>query len=183
MPVLSGTSVIDCKNLHLHYRFIMAVSVERLLGIISPLHSRSYWSRTTRLILFLTVVIATGLLTSYHHVAYNCIIKPMCNGTSIYQGCLPVVGRWPANMTNPNPPTLQNFIRFSTIGNALGAVILPIVAVSGVNIALIWQLRRRGAEPLLKFESQRRLSGDAQTIQQKQERRVTVSECELLLLW
>jgi hypothetical protein len=60
-------------------------------------------------------------------------------------------------MTNNNSPVLQKFIRISTVGNALGAVLLPIVAVSGVNITLIRQLRHKGAEPLIKSESRRRI--------------------------
>uniref|UniRef100_A0A914XBK8 G-protein coupled receptors family 1 profile domain-containing protein n=1 Tax=Plectus sambesii TaxID=2011161 RepID=A0A914XBK8_9BILA len=155
--------------------FILAVSIERLLGIMSPLRSRSYWSRSMKLSVFFAVVIATGMITSYHHVAYSCKILLMCNGTQLYHMCLPVGGQWPYNMSNTNPPALQNFVRVSTVVNALCVVLLPIVAVSGANIALIGQLRRRGAEPLLKSESVRRSSTDAQAIQHKQERRVTVT--------
>ena len=129
---------------------MLAVCVDRLLGIKSPLYSCKEWSSRKTFFLFLGIVVATGLLTSFHHVSYQCFYWRLCNGTQIHSKCFSVAAEeWRKNETNPTPQWLRNYVRMGTTLQALFGIILPTFALISLNVALVHELKKRSNHPLL----------------------------------
>uniref|UniRef100_A0A914W0E3 G-protein coupled receptors family 1 profile domain-containing protein n=1 Tax=Plectus sambesii TaxID=2011161 RepID=A0A914W0E3_9BILA len=157
---------------------IFAVTIERLHGIRSPLRSRMYWNRQTMVMLFLVVITATGLLTAYHHFAFDCstFVRMACDRAKqiLIHVCVDVTKAWPhnsSNLTNPHSVFFKNLIRFSSVFSAFIVGVIPITAVACLNIVLLYQLHKRKAQPLIRGESKWRRDV---TLLLRQERRITV---------
>uniref|UniRef100_A0A915A9V2 G-protein coupled receptors family 1 profile domain-containing protein n=1 Tax=Parascaris univalens TaxID=6257 RepID=A0A915A9V2_PARUN len=103
---------------------ILAVSIERFLVIKSPLRSRMYWKRDVKFSIIATIFLSTGVLTIYHHFAYDCELLYMCNGTQLTQACYSAaLEEHPVSWLNSDmvhsSPLKRYYIRISTIGNAI----------------------------------------------------------------
>uniref|UniRef100_A0A0N5A9L9 G_PROTEIN_RECEP_F1_2 domain-containing protein n=1 Tax=Syphacia muris TaxID=451379 RepID=A0A0N5A9L9_9BILA len=138
--------------------FILAVSVERFLVIRSPLRSRKYWKKTTKYSLIISIFVITGVLTSYHHCAYDCEIFFTCNGKQLFQACYPAAEEnHPVSWMNGNiihtSALKRHLIRISTLGNAIMIVFIPIVLVVILNVLLIRQLHINDQTALLCSET------------------------------
>uniref|UniRef100_A0A914X6B4 G-protein coupled receptors family 1 profile domain-containing protein n=1 Tax=Plectus sambesii TaxID=2011161 RepID=A0A914X6B4_9BILA len=121
---------------------MLAVSIERLMGIRSPMHTRFYWKRRLMMGFLVCLFGASGALTFHHHLAYDCSLYETCNGTQQAVRCEVVASEWKKNRTNPYSPLRQQYIKVSTVVNALLVVIVPIAAVTALNITLIRVLKR-----------------------------------------
>lgn len=129
------------------------------------------------------VFIASGLLTFYHHVAYNCFYYYLCNNTQLFAVCFSVTAdQWQYNHTNTNAKWFRSYVRISTVANTLLIIVMPIIAVAVLNLSLIYELRRRGHHNTTVDgyapSSFRRIS-DA-TSRHKQQRKVTVTVCAIV---
>uniref|UniRef100_A0A914VMH2 G-protein coupled receptors family 1 profile domain-containing protein n=2 Tax=Plectus sambesii TaxID=2011161 RepID=A0A914VMH2_9BILA len=161
---------------------VLAVSVERLIGIKTPLHTRFYWARWRMTVIVSAVFIASAMLTFYHHIAYNCFYYYLCNGTQLFAVCFSVTAdQWQYNHTNTNAYWFRSYVRISTVANTLLIIVMPIIAVALLNLSLIYELRRR-AHNTTSVDgcagSFRRIS-DA-TSRNKQQRKVTVTVCAIV---
>jgi hypothetical protein len=65
---------------------ILTICFERLIAIRYPLSSRKGRVCNTNLLISL-VVIATGILTAFHHVSHECFSRYFCHGTQLHGTC------------------------------------------------------------------------------------------------
>ncbi|KAK0399264.1 hypothetical protein QR680_002965 [Steinernema hermaphroditum] len=157
---------------------VLAVSIERFQVIRSPLRSRIYWKKSQRSLLFIFIVSATGLLTMYHHFEYDCQLAYFCNNTQIYFYCFsagksshPV--SWDLRNGTIEPSSFRrNYIRISTVCNAVLVVFVPILVVIILNALMIRQLQL--TDRLIASTENSTCHGML-TNQHKQKRRVTIT--------
>lgn len=132
------------------FRLVLTVCVDRLLGIKSPLYSCKEWTKRKMCFVLLGIIIATGLLTSFHHISYQCFHWSLCNGTQVHSKCFPIAAdKWLKNQTNPTPQWLRNYVLMGTTLHALFGIIFPTVALIALNVALVRALKKRSSQPLL----------------------------------
>jgi hypothetical protein len=137
------------------FRFVLAVCLDRLIGIKSPLYSCKEWTPRRIFLLFFGIVVGSGLLTSFNHFAFQCFHFNFCNGTQIYSKCFSVVSdTWLRNQTNPNPQWLRDYVRFGTTLQAIIGYCLPTITLIGLNVALVRELKKRTNTPLLASDGQ-----------------------------
>ncbi|KAE9415180.1 hypothetical protein Angca_004567 [Angiostrongylus cantonensis] len=116
---------------------ILAVSVERYMGISSPMHTRCEWreSRVRYLVLF--IVMGSLMLTAFHHFEYKYGYTTMCNGTLTYaklvhlEKLVPYISRIQVR--------IMTVLKVSQIALV---VVLPLVGVVVLNLKIIVVLRR-----------------------------------------
>uniref|UniRef100_A0A914X4H6 G-protein coupled receptors family 1 profile domain-containing protein n=1 Tax=Plectus sambesii TaxID=2011161 RepID=A0A914X4H6_9BILA len=168
---------------------ILAVSIERLMGIRSPMHTRFYWKRHLMMGFLVCLFGASGALTFHHHLAYDCSLYETCNGTQQAVRCHVVASEWIMNRTNPYSPLRQQYIKVSTVVNALLVVIVPIAAVTALNITLIRVLKRhdltRAAfgkinDGSLRHRQERKASRNNSHKHKKHTSPVTVTVCAIV---
>jgi hypothetical protein len=136
------------------FRFVLAVSLDRFIGIKSPLYSCKESTVRRTVLLFLGIVIGTGSLTSFYHFDHQCFHRTMCNGTQLAFKCFSVVSDlWLKNETNPTPQWLRNFIQYGTTLHAVVGIFLPTIALIGLSIALVRELKKRSNKPLLASDA------------------------------
>jgi hypothetical protein len=133
---------------------VLAVCVDRLVGIKSPFYSCKEWTSRKAVLLFVGIIVGTGLLTSFYHFDHQCFHWTMCNGTQLHSKCFPVASDlWLKNQTNPNPQWLRNYVRFGTTLQAVFGIFLPTIALIGLSGALVWELKKRSNRPLLASDA------------------------------
>jgi hypothetical protein len=104
-------------------------------------------------LLFVGIVVGTGLLTSFNHFDYQCFHWTLCNGAQLHSKCFSIVSdRWLINQTNPNPQWLRNYVRIGTTLQAVFGIFLPTVALIGLSVALVRELKKRSQNTLLAAE-------------------------------
>ncbi|KAH7731526.1 Protein F59B2.13 [Aphelenchoides avenae] len=161
---------------------VLAICLERLVGIINPLSVRKRRACRTHILIW-SIITATFILTFFHHYTYDCITKVFCHGSQYYGICLPIIQeRWLPNRSNPHSLLLRNYVRWSLHLNAWGIVLLPTLVVVVSNVLLIYTLRKRkqfiegnsdrSTEPL----NSRSSSG---AMQLRTEHRVTLTVCAI----
>ncbi|KAK0419060.1 hypothetical protein QR680_013930 [Steinernema hermaphroditum] len=160
---------------------VLAVCVERLIGIRYPLSVRKSRSFHTYLIIF-GIIFGTGLLTFYIHFSYDCPMLTFCNGTQPHGICMPVDSPvWINNRTNPHPQLLRTYVRWSIHINAVFIVFVPILLVVLSNAFLILTLRQR--QKFLQIGTSRTTSirgTDQATMQMRMEQKVTITVCAIV---
>uniref|UniRef100_A0A914WVS0 G-protein coupled receptors family 1 profile domain-containing protein n=1 Tax=Plectus sambesii TaxID=2011161 RepID=A0A914WVS0_9BILA len=130
---------------------VMAVCVDRRMGIKSPLYSRKDWSARKMAVVLLLIWISTGLLTSYNFFGFHCFRSYYCKGTQLYSICYSIASdRWVNNRTNPYSPAMREYVQMSIVANVFLVVVLPMIAMAALNAALLHELKKRGEDPLLK---------------------------------
>ncbi len=134
---------------------MLAVCLDRLIGIRSPLYSCKEWTPRRTILIFVGIVVGTGLLTSFNHFDYQCFHWTMCNGTQLHSKCFSVASdHWHENQPNTSPQWLRNYVRFGTTIHALFGIFLPTVVLIGLSVALVRELKKRSLHPLLAAEIQ-----------------------------
>ncbi|VDK45062.1 unnamed protein product [Anisakis simplex] len=81
---------------------VVAVCVERVMGIRHPFHTRGHWSRYCMAALVVSIVVIAGILTSYNHFSHVCIVQEFCNQTQVMAKCFDVTLDTNANETALN---------------------------------------------------------------------------------
>lgn len=105
------------SNFKAIFRFVLAVCIDRLYGIKSPLYSCREWSSRRMGLVLIGICIGTAVLTSYYHFAYDCVQIDSCNGTQLHSVCLSVAAeKWFKNRTNPHPYWMRSYIHIGTVG-------------------------------------------------------------------
>ncbi|VDN38966.1 unnamed protein product [Gongylonema pulchrum] len=123
-------------------RLILAVSIERFLVIKSPLRSRIYWKTRSKILLIGGIFLTTGILTFYHHFAYDCQIFYMCSGRQLAHACYSAAVEahptsWMDGTVVQNSFPKRLYIQISTISNAVMVVFMPMMGIIVLNIMII----------------------------------------------
>lgn len=71
-------------------RLVLTVSVERFIGIRSPVHAHFKWKEKGVLLIIVPIFIGAFVITFYHHIAYKYSIYTVCNGTQLKGNVRPV---------------------------------------------------------------------------------------------
>ncbi|CAI5448832.1 unnamed protein product [Caenorhabditis angaria] len=130
--------------------FVLAVSLERLLIIKFPFRSLDAYNAKQVGFVSVGIMLATLLLTSYHHISHTCLSHVVCQGTQVIGTCFSnLMDSFTARTPNPTPEMTKYYIRTSVFANAIFAVLLPIFAVAVLNISLIRLVKQRRSEELL----------------------------------
>nr|CAD2167340.1 unnamed protein product [Meloidogyne enterolobii] len=157
---------------------IIAISTDRLLGIRS-LRRHRHGNSTGRLVF--CIVFISGLLTSYNHFSYHCVLKWLCNGGQVVGKCFDILQEsWPGNHTNKTPHPLRAYVRLSLAANALLVVLLPVLLMFLLNAGLLYVVKRRSFSQTTVTKScgdsiNRRPVNRRPVNQQAAEQRLTVS--------
>uniref|UniRef100_A0A0N4ZND8 G_PROTEIN_RECEP_F1_2 domain-containing protein n=1 Tax=Parastrongyloides trichosuri TaxID=131310 RepID=A0A0N4ZND8_PARTI len=157
--------------------FVLAICIERLIGIKYPLSVRKYGSKYVYVIVVGTVI-GTFLLTGYSHISYDCIIKKFCNDTQIHSICFSVQKDiWTPNLPNHHSSFVKAYVKWNTRINAALVVFLPILLVVWSNILLIITLRKRQ-----KFmeKSNVNTKESAAKSQMMLEQKITITVCAIV---
>ncbi|TKR60455.1 hypothetical protein L596_027700 [Steinernema carpocapsae] len=156
---------------------VIAVCADRLIGIRRPLYTRSDWRGYRMILLIGAMVVCTGALTLYQHVAYKCLVRSYCNGTQLYSKCLPVSSpKWFGKQPNPYSQSFRNFIDISTMLYVVLIIICPIVLLTVLNILLLCSLRKRTKKLIFgKDDASSRVAIDGMTYQKTEQRVTTVA--------
>ncbi|KAL6737363.1 hypothetical protein Aduo_011014 [Ancylostoma duodenale] len=129
--------------------FVLAVSVERLLIIKFPFRSLDNYNPRQMLLVSLGILVATFLLTSYHHVSHTCMTWYVCSGNQLIGLCYSnALEKW-GRRANPTSALTRQWIEVSVFMNAVFAVLLPVFAVALLNISLVRLLKKRNSEEVL----------------------------------
>ncbi|KAL3090178.1 hypothetical protein niasHS_006630 [Heterodera schachtii] len=123
---------------------IIAICADRLLAIRSSLRLHpSDSSQCAVLRLVLSIVLLSGLLTSYNHFSYHCVLKFLCGHSQVIGKCFNVLQEsWPGNHTNLTPHPLRAYVRWSMAANALLVIVLPVLLMLFLNASLLVAVRR-----------------------------------------
>ncbi|KAL6739862.1 hypothetical protein Aduo_013264 [Ancylostoma duodenale] len=116
---------------------ILAVSVERYMGISSPMHTRCEWRNSRVCYLMMVVIVGSLSLTAFHHFEYKYGYATMCNGTLTYAKLVPI------ERLVPYISSLQ--VRVVTVLKTLQiilVVIFPLIGIVVLNLRIILVLRR-----------------------------------------
>uniref|UniRef100_A0A914HCY9 G-protein coupled receptors family 1 profile domain-containing protein n=1 Tax=Globodera rostochiensis TaxID=31243 RepID=A0A914HCY9_GLORO len=123
---------------------IIAICADRLLAIRSSLRLHSSDSSQWAIIrLVFGIVLLSGLLTSYNHFSYHCVLKFLCGHSQVIGKCFNVLQEsWPGNHTNLTPHPLRAYVRWSMAANALLVIVLPVLLMLFLNASLLVAVRR-----------------------------------------
>ncbi|CEF66080.1 G protein-coupled receptor, rhodopsin-like family and GPCR, rhodopsin-like, 7TM domain and 7TM GPCR, serpentine receptor class w (Srw) family-containing protein [Strongyloides ratti] len=157
--------------------FVLAICLERLIGIKYPLSVRKYGTKYIYFIVIGTIIV-TFILTGYSHISYDCIIKKFCNDTQIHSICFSVQQeKWTANLPNHHSTFIKLYVKWNTRINAALVVFLPIILVFWSNLLLIMTLRKRQ-----KFmeKSNNNIKEGAAKSQMMLEQKITITVCAIV---
>ncbi|KIH44551.1 hypothetical protein ANCDUO_25423, partial [Ancylostoma duodenale] len=120
------------------------------------------------LLISICILVATFLLTSYHHVSHTCRTIEVCYGSQIIGACYDNAAATWGKRPNPTPLLTKQWIGVSVYLNAIFAVLLPVFAVAVLNISLVKLLKKRNTQELLVHT----VSANPSAVQE-QERKMT----------
>uniref|UniRef100_A0A914YU13 G-protein coupled receptors family 1 profile domain-containing protein n=1 Tax=Panagrolaimus superbus TaxID=310955 RepID=A0A914YU13_9BILA len=149
---------------------VLAVSIERFSGVRRPMHTR-FQLRDRRLLSLIGVIfLVASLLTLYQQFEYRVVFKETCGKTT------PNIAF--VHSLHSTSTFLRNYIKFSKYTQICCGVVLPVLAVAGLNVSLIYFLRRREIIPRATCGTSKdkdfRRTSDFGTFQ-RQERKVTAT--------
>ncbi|KAL7079442.1 hypothetical protein ACQ4LE_001032 [Meloidogyne hapla] len=115
--------------------FVLAVSLERFIGVWRPMHT-CFQLRDRRLfLLILSIFIFAFLLSFYHHIDHNVTIQIQCN--RVWANFQHI-----SQLKNVSSLLLK-YLRIAKYAQSLIAVIMPVIAVAILNVSLVYFLRKR----------------------------------------
>ncbi|KAF7637923.1 G_PROTEIN_RECEP_F1_2 domain-containing protein [Meloidogyne graminicola] len=150
--------------------FVLAVSLERFIGVWRPMHTCFQLRNRSLFLLILNIFIFAFLLSFYHHIEHKVTIQIQCNKV------------W-ANFQHISQQKnisifLIKYLKIAKYIQSLFVIILPVIAVAILNVSLVYFLRKR--RRILKgkreneFKEQEFRYSDIE-IFQKRERKVTAT--------
>uniref|UniRef100_A0A0R3S5K5 G_PROTEIN_RECEP_F1_2 domain-containing protein n=1 Tax=Elaeophora elaphi TaxID=1147741 RepID=A0A0R3S5K5_9BILA len=156
---------------------VLTVSVERFIGIRSPVHAHFKWKEKGILLIIVPIFIGAFVITFYHHIAYKYSIYIVCNGTQLKGNVRPIDYNWTGNKQYGS--VLTKYIHYGKYLQLITVILVPIVAVAFLNVSLICLMRNRVIQRNRSTSnnsdySMLRNCNDT-GIMQRQERKVTVT--------
>ncbi|VDK67952.1 unnamed protein product [Litomosoides sigmodontis] len=157
---------------------VLTVSVERFIGIRSPVHAHFKWKEKGVVLIIVPIFIGAFVITFYHHIAYKYSIYTVCNGTQLKGNVRPIDYNWTGNKLYGN--VLTKYIHYGKYLQLITVILVPIVAVAFLNVSLICLMRNRVVTQRNRTASNNSdysmLRNCNHTgIMQRQERKVTVT--------
>uniref|UniRef100_A0A913HBU8 G_PROTEIN_RECEP_F1_2 domain-containing protein n=1 Tax=Strongyloides stercoralis TaxID=6248 RepID=A0A913HBU8_STRER len=143
--------------------FVLAICLERLIGIKYPLSVRKYGTKYVYFIVIGTIIV-TFMLTGYSHISYDCVIKKFCNNTQIHSICFSVQQeKWTTNLPNHHSAFIKSYVKWNTLFWS--------------NVLLIMTLRERQ-----KFmeKSNNNIKEGAAKSQMLLEQKITITVCAIV---
>ncbi|OZC10642.1 7 transmembrane receptor [Onchocerca flexuosa] len=125
----------------LPHSLVLTVSVERFIGIRSPVRAHFKWKEKGVLLIIVPIFIGAFVITFYHHIAYKYNIYTVCNGTQLKGNVRPINYNWTGNKLYGN--LLSNYIHYGKYLQLITVILVPIVAVAFLNVSLICLMRNR----------------------------------------
>uniref|UniRef100_A0A1I8AT63 G_PROTEIN_RECEP_F1_2 domain-containing protein n=1 Tax=Steinernema glaseri TaxID=37863 RepID=A0A1I8AT63_9BILA len=134
---------------------VLAVSIERFIGIRKPMHTRFQWRVWKIYALIVVVFILAAAVTAYHHIEYHVKIVYLCNDRQLRALYYPVgqkVAMVPSlkigligNASDPPdiPAVYALYAKWGKYLQSSTVVVMPIIAVAILNYSLIAALRKR----------------------------------------
>lgn len=168
------------------FRFVLAVTIERLVAIRFPLRAKYFWTKFRLVLVIVILAVLSNALTSYHHFAYENQRFQLCNNTQVFYQRMPVT-KLVVNVTNnqtgqreqrPTYPALKIYVQASTITCSVLVVAIPLVALIALNICLVLtlQVQQRSISRISQFAK-----SDYSERQQANERKVTRTVAVIVL--
>ncbi|KAL3068480.1 hypothetical protein niasHT_030771 [Heterodera trifolii] len=138
---------------------VLAVSLERFSGVRHPMHTR-FQLRDQRLLLLILAIFGLAFgLSLFHHLDYRVTIRvDQCDRVH------PRIQHVSELITSS--PLLVHYVRIAKYAQSLLGVFLPVVAVTVLNVSLVYFLRKR---QLLPRSSTSSGSSKSQQMQQQQQ--------------
>ncbi|VDN00765.1 unnamed protein product [Thelazia callipaeda] len=160
------------------FLLVLTVSIERFIGIRSPIHAHFKWKEKGVLLIIVSIFIGAFIVTFYHHIAYKYSIYTICNGTQLKGNVRPIHYNWTGNKLYGN--LLANYIHYGKYIQLISVILVPIIAVAFLNVSLICLMRDR---VILQRNRSTSCNSDYSMLQncndsgimQRQERKVTVT--------
>lgn len=157
---------------------VLSVSIERFIGIRSPMHAHFKWKEKGVLLIIVPIFIGAFVITFYHHIAYKYSIYTLCNGTQLRGNVRPIDYNWTGNKLYGT--VLTRYIHYGKYLQLVTVILVPIVAVAFLNVSLICLMRNRVVVQRNRSTS---CNSDYSMLQncndsgimQRQERKVTVT--------
>ncbi|CEF71412.1 G protein-coupled receptor, rhodopsin-like family and GPCR, rhodopsin-like, 7TM domain and 7TM GPCR, serpentine receptor class w (Srw) family-containing protein [Strongyloides ratti] len=157
--------------------FVLGVSMERFIGIRSPMHTRQTF-RAKKTIVGIIIMVIICLLLCYHWIllyeyeSHNG--PPECNNSYTYYQIVE---------TKNNSKILSTFIKFAKHASIFYQVIIPVVTVNILNILLILIVKKR---PILSRTSSSSNTTELRRISDfgtflRQEKKVTTTVISILI--
>ncbi|VDK65315.1 unnamed protein product [Onchocerca ochengi] len=122
-------------------QLVLTVSVERFIGIRSPVRAHFKWKEKGVLLIIVPIFIGAFVITFYHHIAYKYSIYTVCNGTQLKGNVRPINYNWTGNKLYGN--LLSKYIHYGKYLQLITVILVPIVAVAFLNVSLICLMRNR----------------------------------------
>uniref|UniRef100_A0A0N4Z024 G_PROTEIN_RECEP_F1_2 domain-containing protein n=1 Tax=Parastrongyloides trichosuri TaxID=131310 RepID=A0A0N4Z024_PARTI len=157
--------------------FVLAVSMERFIGIRSPMHTRQTF-RAKKTIIGICIIVLISLCLCYHWVLlYDVRLQkgPLgCNNTYIY---------YAINEAKINSTNLALLIQLAKHASIFYQVIIPVVTVNVFNILLIFIVKKR---PVLSRTSSSSNTTELRRVSDfgtflRQEKKVTTTVISILI--
>ncbi|CAL2040151.1 unnamed protein product [Caenorhabditis brenneri] len=149
---------------------ILGVSVERYMGIRSPIHFRYHWRTSRVFFLIFSIIIGSLFLTFFHTFEYKYGYAMIRNGTKLYGS--------PVNVDKliDVPTWVKKMINIFKVLQVVFGVVIPTIGIFIFNMLIVLMLRKseyfnfRSAET--KDEQSNRKYSDLE-IRQKRDIKVT----------
>uniref|UniRef100_A0AC35U2X3 G_PROTEIN_RECEP_F1_2 domain-containing protein n=1 Tax=Rhabditophanes sp. KR3021 TaxID=114890 RepID=A0AC35U2X3_9BILA len=155
---------------------VLAICMERLIGIKYPLFVRRYGMKSSFYIIG-GIIGATFIVTAYSHISYKCLIKHFCSNTQIHSMCFSAQrDKWTSKLNNTYSDLAKQYVTWNTRFNAVFVVFLPILVVLWANVLLLMTLRERQ-----KFMERSNVKqGEMGRAQMLMEQKITITVCAIV---
>ncbi|KAF8372110.1 hypothetical protein PRIPAC_78539 [Pristionchus pacificus] len=144
--------------------FVLAVSLERYMGIRNPMHPRMVFGNGRIHIIIGMIFVGSFLVTAFHHFEYETGFYWNKNHTIVY----PIFNHV-LSMTNPNTTMLEDispqlktkatFVDIGKLVSLVTVIIVPQLLICFFNISIIAILRKRN-NAVCRFDNQGRDTRD-----------------------
>ncbi|VDN56266.1 unnamed protein product [Dracunculus medinensis] len=152
---------------------VLAVSIERFIGIRSPMQARLQWRDGKIKILIISIFVGAFIVTFYHHIAYKYSIHILCNDTQLRGNVIPIEYNWTGDKFFGKFVT--NYVKFSKYLQLFTVILVPIMAVAFLNVSLICFVKNRDIHHHNYSNKWSKWSLADTGMVQRQERRVTTT--------
>ncbi|ULT94840.1 hypothetical protein L5515_011069 [Caenorhabditis briggsae] len=115
---------------------ILGVSVERYMGIRSPIHFRYHWRTSRVFFLIFSIVLGSFFLTFFHTIEYKYGYAMIRNGTKLYGS--------PVNVDNlvDVPTWVKKMINIFKVLQVVFGVVIPTIGIFIFNMLIVYMLRK-----------------------------------------
>ncbi|CAI2351952.1 unnamed protein product [Caenorhabditis sp. 36 PRJEB53466] len=155
---------------------ILAVSVERYMGIRSPIHFRYHWRTSRVFFLIFSIIIGSLFLTFFHTFEYKYGYAMIRNGTKLYGSPVNV------NKLIDVPQWVKQMINVFKVLQVLFGVVTPTIGIFIFNMLIVLMLRKSEYFNFRSAESHERSSRKFSDLELRQKRDIKVTFTVLAII-